>query len=67
VENRFRSHHRVDSSLSPSLECNDRNLSSPPEATLTFSATIKAILTDVQFWIPAVVLALGVALLVWLH
>lgn len=29
--------------------------------------TIKAILTDVQFWIPATVLAAGVALLVILH
>ena len=29
--------------------------------------TIKAILTDVQFWVPALVLAGGVMLLVWLH
>jgi len=29
--------------------------------------TIKAILTDVQFWVPALVLAGGIALLVWLH
>jgi hypothetical protein len=29
--------------------------------------TIKAILTDVQFWVPALVLAGGVALLIWLH
>ena len=28
---------------------------------------LRAILTDVQFWIPAVVLALGVALLVLIH
>jgi hypothetical protein len=28
---------------------------------------LKAILTDVQFWIPVGVLALGVALLAWLH
>ena len=27
----------------------------------------RAILTDVQFWIPAVVLALGVGLLVFIH
>jgi hypothetical protein len=27
----------------------------------------RAILTDVQFWIPTVVLALGVALLVFIH
>jgi hypothetical protein len=26
-----------------------------------------AILTDVQFWIPAIVLALGVGLLVFIH
>jgi hypothetical protein len=29
--------------------------------------TFRAILTDVQFWIPAVVLAMGVALLVFIH
>ena len=29
--------------------------------------TLRAILTDVQFWIPAVVLALGVGLLVFIH
>jgi hypothetical protein len=29
--------------------------------------TLKAILTDVQFWIPATVLAAGIALLVLLH
>ncbi len=29
--------------------------------------TIKAILTDVQFWVPTLVLAGGVLLLVWLH
>lgn len=28
---------------------------------------LRAILTDVQFWIPAVVLALGVGLLVFIH
>jgi hypothetical protein len=28
---------------------------------------VRAVLTDVQFWIPAVVLALGVALLVFIH
>jgi hypothetical protein len=28
---------------------------------------LKAILTDVQFWIPVAVLAVGVALLAWLH
>ena len=28
---------------------------------------LKAILTDVQFWIPVSVLAIGVALLAWLH
>jgi hypothetical protein len=27
----------------------------------------RAILTDVQFWIPAVVLAMGVGLLVFIH
>jgi hypothetical protein len=27
----------------------------------------KAILTDRQFWIPVIVLVLGIALLVWLH
>jgi hypothetical protein len=29
--------------------------------------TMKAILTDVQFWVPAMVLAAGVLLLVVLH
>lgn len=28
---------------------------------------LRAVLTDVQFWIPAVVLALGVGLLVFIH
>jgi hypothetical protein len=28
---------------------------------------LRAILTDVQFWIPAIVLAIGVALLVFIH
>jgi hypothetical protein len=31
------------------------------------SQTFKAILTDIQFWVPALVLAGGVLLLVWLH
>lgn len=31
------------------------------------SQTIKAILTDVQFWVPALVLAAGVVLLILLH
>ncbi len=29
--------------------------------------TMKAILTDVQFWVPAAVLAAGIVLLVLLH
>ncbi|HZQ43580.1 MAG TPA: translocated intimin receptor Tir [Acidobacteriaceae bacterium] len=29
--------------------------------------TAKAVLTDVQFWIPVVVLIFGIVLLVWLH
>jgi len=29
--------------------------------------TVRAILTDIQFWVPAGVLAAGVLLLVWLH
>lgn len=29
--------------------------------------TLQAILTDVQFWIPAVVLAMGIGLLVFIH
>ncbi len=28
---------------------------------------LRAILTDVQFWVPAVVLAMGVGLLVFIH
>jgi hypothetical protein len=34
---------------------------------LTGSQTLKAILTDLQFWVPAAVLAAGVLLLIWLH
>ncbi len=34
---------------------------------MTGAQTFKAILTDVQFWVPAAVLAAGVLLLVWLH
>lgn len=30
-------------------------------------STTKAILTDSQFWVPVVVLALGIALVVYLH
>ena len=33
----------------------------------TRSDTARAILTDVQFWIPAAVLAFGIALLAVLH
>jgi hypothetical protein len=29
--------------------------------------TVKAILTDVQFWVPAIVLTAGIALLIVLH
>ncbi len=36
-------------------------------STMKPSQTIKAILTDVQFWVPALVLAGGVVLLVLLH
>jgi hypothetical protein len=31
------------------------------------SSTIRAILTDSQFWAPAIVLAFGIALLAYLH
>jgi hypothetical protein len=34
---------------------------------MTRSETAKAILTDIHFWIPAVVLTLGIALLQILH
>lgn len=30
-------------------------------------STLKAIFTDSQFWAPAIVLALGIALLAYLH
>lgn len=39
----------------------------PEIFTMSRSNTLKAIFTDIQFWIPAVVLALGIALLVVLH
>ncbi len=31
------------------------------------TTTLRAILTDVQFWIPAVVLVMGVGLLIFIH
>jgi len=34
---------------------------------MTFSETTRAILTDVHFWIPVVVLLAGIVLLVVLH
>jgi hypothetical protein len=34
---------------------------------MTGRATVKAILTDVQFWVPAGVLVAGIVLLVLLH
>jgi hypothetical protein len=34
---------------------------------ITGRETVRAILTDVQFWVPAGVLAAGIALLIWLH
>ena len=36
-------------------------------ASMSGQQTIKAILTDIQFWVPAVVLAGGIVLLVLLH
>ena len=38
-----------------------------PQVTKTGPETIKAILTDIHFWIPALVLAGGIGLLVALH
>jgi len=34
---------------------------------LRHSHPAKAVLTDVQFWIPLGVLLIGLALLIWLH
>lgn len=36
-------------------------------APMSGQQTVKAILTDIQFWVPAVVLAGGIVLLVLLH
>ncbi|WP_254064850.1 translocated intimin receptor Tir [Granulicella sp. S156] len=36
-------------------------------APMSGQQTIKAILTDIQFWVPAVVLASGIVLLILLH
>ena len=36
-------------------------------APMSGQQTIKAILTDIQFWVPAAVLAGGIALLILLH
>jgi hypothetical protein len=40
---------------------------SNPMDRMSGSKTVRAILTDVQFWVPAGVLAAGVLLLVFLH
>lgn len=42
-------------------------VSRPMPYSMSARETAKAILTDVQFWIPAAVLLAGVALLVALH
>jgi hypothetical protein len=39
----------------------------PANNAVRFISMLKAILTDLQFWIPVGVLAVGVALLAWLH
>ncbi len=39
----------------------------PMAGRMTNRQMVRAVLTDIQFWIPAVVLALGIALLVALH
>ena len=36
-------------------------------APMSGQQTLKAILTDIQFWVPAVVLASGIVLLILLH
>ena len=38
-----------------------------PRVSMTRSQTLRAILTDVQFWVPAAVLLGGIVLLVILH
>jgi hypothetical protein len=35
--------------------------------TIKLTEMLKAILTDIQFWIPLGALAVGMALLAWLH
>ena len=49
----------------PSRELNSEEQNMPLQTNR--SQTIRAILTDVQFWIPAIVLTAGIALLVILH
>ena len=44
-----------------------RGSMSMASTTKTGRETIKAILTDIHFWIPALVLGLGIGLLVFLH
>jgi hypothetical protein len=39
----------------------------PTNNSVRFIEMLRAILTDAQFWIPVGVLAVGVALLAWLH
>jgi len=36
-------------------------------AEITGRQTVRAVLTDIHFWIPAAVLAFGIGLLVFLH
>ncbi len=36
-------------------------------AKMSRSQTIRAVLTDVQFWIPTIVLTVGIVVLVMLH
>jgi len=55
----------VDRKFRASLEF--RHRSDSGEGRMGAVKTLKAIATDVQFWIPAAVLALGIGLLVWLH
>jgi len=50
------------------LRCTERPVPMTPRKPPTKPAnTIQAILTDIQFWIPAGILLCGIALLVVLH
>lgn len=62
-------HCRLDTITPPPVASKQPSATLPPKVPLPLrpSSTLRAILTDVQFWVPVGVLGLGVAVLIWLH